>query len=121
VFGPHPREYRLGLPRGIKRVALRSALSTKVGEGEVRVVADFHIAEPKTRVVAEVLKKLEVEGRKCLWVLAEHDAEFARAARNIPKLNTREYRLLNAYDVLHADCLIIMESAVSKIEEAWGS
>jgi large subunit ribosomal protein L4 len=121
VFGPHPRSYTRVLPRGVRRLALLSALSEKARSDEIRVVADFRLAEPKTREVAKVLKGLELTGRKCLWVLPEHDPDLARAARNIPKLFTREYRLLNAYEVLHADYLIIMESAVPKIQEAWGS
>jgi len=120
AFGPRPRSYAYVLPRAIKRLALRSALSEKARSGEVRVLSDFSVRERKTREVAAVIKGLGLDDRRCLLVLPEHDADLALAARNIPRLSTRDYRLLNAYEVLHADCLLIMESAVPKIEEAWG-
>jgi len=121
AFGPIPRDYSYVLPRKIRRLALRSALSAKAGADQVRVVTDFRVAEAKTREVAQVLKRLEIHGSRCLLVVPEHDADLARAARNIPALQVREVRLLNPYEVLHADCLVIMQSAVPKIEEAWGS
>lgn len=120
VFGPTPRSYAYTLPKGIRRLALRSALSEKARTGEVRIVADFSLREQKTREVARVLKSLELGDQRCLLVLPEHDPGLALAARNLPRLSTRVYRLLNAYEVLHADCVLIMESAVPKIEEAWG-
>jgi len=121
AFGPTPRDYGYTLPRKIRRLALRSALSAKAGADQVRVVTDFHVAEGKTREVAQVLKSLEVHRQRCLLVVPEHDADLARAARNIPSLQVREVRLLNPYEVLHAECLLIMQSAVPKLEEAWGA
>jgi large subunit ribosomal protein L4 len=121
AFGPHPRDYSYLLPKQTRRLALRSALSAKALAGEVVVVSDFHLPEPRTREVAKVLKSLKLEEAKCLLVIPEHDAALARAARNIPTLTTRESRLLNAYEVLQADRLLVMESALAKIEEAWKS
>jgi large subunit ribosomal protein L4 len=121
AFGPRPRDYGYVLPKQTKRLALRSALSAKAQAGEVLVISDFRVAEPKTREVARVLKSLELAETRCLLVVPEHDGDLARAARNIPTLNTRECRLLNAYEVLQAERLLIMESALAKIEEAWKS
>ena len=120
AFGPRPRDYGYELPKQTRRLALRSALSQKAEAGAVTVVADFHLTEPKTREVARMLANLGVADARCLLVVPQHDADLARAARNIPRLNTREYRLLNAYEVLHADRLLILESAVPKLEEVWG-
>jgi large subunit ribosomal protein L4 len=120
AFGPRPRDYSYELPKAARRLALRSALSQKAGAGEVTVVADFQLAEPRTREVARILQNLEVGEARCLLVVARHDPDLARATRNLPRLQTREYRLLNAYEVLHADRLLILESAVPKLEEVWG-
>lgn len=119
AFGPEPRDYSYALPKKVRRLALKSALSAKAKAGEVLVVADFQVAEPKTKEVARVLKGMELTKQKCLMVIPEHDPDLALAARNIPNLQLREYRLLNTYEVLHADRLLIFESAVPKIEEAW--
>jgi large subunit ribosomal protein L4 len=121
AFGPKPRDYGYRLPKKVKHLALRSALSSKAGAEEIRVLADFRLSAPKTREVAAVLRSLELESARCLLVVPEHDAEMMQAARNIPNLSVLEYRLLNPYEVLHCDCLLIMESAVPKIEEVWGS
>jgi large subunit ribosomal protein L4 len=120
AFGPRPRDYGYVLPKATRRLALRSALSQKAESGAVTVVADFRIAEPKTREVARVLTNLGVGAVRCLLVVPQHDPDLARAARNLPHLTTREYRLLNTYEVLHAERLIILESAVPKLEEVWG-
>ncbi|MBD3237659.1 MAG: 50S ribosomal protein L4 [Candidatus Eisenbacteria bacterium] len=119
AFGPHPRDYGFRLPKRIRQLALRSALSTKAEAGEITVVADFRLSEPKTREVAQILRSLEIDRERCLLVMAEHDADLLQAARNIPNLRLQECRLLNAYEVLHADRLLIMESAVERIGEVW--
>ena len=121
AFGPKPRDYGYRLPKKVKNLALRSALSSKAGAEEVRVLADFQLAEPKTREVAAVLRSLDLEAARCLLVVPEHSPEMMRASRNIPNLSVLEYRLLNPYEVLHSDVLLIMESAVPMIEEVWGS
>jgi len=120
AFGPKPRSYYTALPKKIRHLALRSALSEKALADEVTVVADFQLAEARTREVAAVLKSLALGSERCLLVTAEHDADLARAARNIPTVRTLEARLLNAYEVLHVDRLLLMEAAVAKIEEVWG-
>lgn len=121
AFGPKPRDYSYTLPKKVRRLALRSALSAKAEDGEVVILSDFRISKPKTAEVARILKSLELAGMNCLLVVPEHDPDLARAARNIPNLRTLEYRLLNTYEVLHAHRVLVMESAVPKIEEAWKS
>ena len=120
AFGPQPRDYYYTLPKKVRRLALKSALSEKAAAGEVAVVAEFALSAPKTREVARIMKSLEIGSQRCLLVIPEHHEELARAARNIPNLQLREYRLLNAYEVLHAHRLLVMETALPKIEEAWG-
>jgi large subunit ribosomal protein L4 len=121
AFGPRPRDYSYALPRRVRRLALRSALSAKASAGEVMLLSDLPLSEPKTREVDQLLGRLNLREASCLLVLAEHDPTIALAARNIPTLCTREYRQLNAYEVLHAERLLILEPAVSKIEEAWNA
>jgi len=121
AFGPHPRDYSAVLPKRIRRLALRSALSTKAAAGEITVLADFQLSAPKTREVAAMLQRLEIGEARCLLVTAEHDAAMLQAGRNIPNLCLREARVLNTYDVLHADRVVIMAAAVPRIEEGLGS
>jgi len=121
AFGPHPRDYSYTLPKKVRQLALRSALSAKAQAGEVRVVTDFQVVEAKTREVAQVLKSLDLAAQRCLLVVPANDPQLTRAARNVARLSVREYRLLNPYEVLHCDCLLLMESVVPKIEEAWGA
>jgi large subunit ribosomal protein L4 len=121
AFGPKPRSYYAALPRRVRRLALRSALSTRAAAGEITVIADFKVSEPKTREVVSVLESLAVRDVRCLLVMPEHDALLLQAARNVPRLRMLECRLLNTYEVLHAERILIMESAVAKIGEAWSS
>ncbi|MCK4305510.1 MAG: 50S ribosomal protein L4 [Candidatus Eisenbacteria sp.] len=119
AFGPKPRDYSYAVPKKVKRLALQSALSSKAQAGDVVVISDFQVSEGRTREVAGMLKGLGLTGTKCLLVLPEHDPLLARATRNLPDLRTLEFRLLNTYEILQAGRLLIMESAVAKIGEAW--
>lgn len=119
AFGPKPHEYSLAMPKRVRRLALRSALSAKAAGGEITVVSDFKLPEPKTREMTRVLRNLGIGNERCLLVLPAHDGDLLRAARNIPNLRALDFHLLNAYEVLHADRVVIMESAVNRIEEAW--
>lgn len=115
VFGPHPRSYRIELPKKIRRAALRSALSGKVRDGELVVLDQFSVEAPKTKEVAALLKALGVE--KALIVTANGDTNVYLSARNIPGTAALAARDLNTYQVLKAPKVILTKDAVAVVEE----
>ena len=117
VFGPKPREYGWTMPQKQRRLALKQALSSKVGDGELVVVDHLSLAEPKTRVMAAVLRKLKAE-RKPLIVMAEKDEKVILAARNIPGVQLLPPDALSVYSVLNSGKLVVTRDAVKRLEEA---
>lgn len=117
VFGPHPRDFSYLMPKKARRAALRSALSAKVRDGEFIVLDQLALSEPKTRVVAEALKKLNAE-KGALIVAADFDANVYLSARNIPGVAATAARNINVYDVLSHDRIVMTKDAVAKVEEA---
>jgi large subunit ribosomal protein L4 len=121
VFGPHPRDYNVKLPKKVKRRALLSALSARAGEGAVMVVADLDYSEPKTKTFARMLKNMGREAEKILFVLDKPREAVVKSARNIPGVKTVQGNILNAYDVVWADKIVLTEGAIKKMEEVFGS
>ncbi|WP_324716987.1 50S ribosomal protein L4 [Carboxydochorda subterranea] len=119
VFGPKPREYGFTMPKKARRLALRSALSAKLRDGQVVIVEQLRLAEPKTRVMAGVLRKLDATDR-ALIVMGEKDPAVILAARNIPGVELMPADALGVYPVVNADRLVLTKDAVAKIEEALG-
>lgn len=120
VFGPHPRDYRQALPKKIKRLALRSSLSSRAKEGVVIVVDDVNYKVPKTSKFAEFLKNLGREG-KCLFVMDKPNPAVAKSARNIPGVKVVLASMLTTYDVVWADNVILTQSALKVMEEVFKS
>jgi len=118
VFAPKPRDYTICVPRKVKRLALKGALTSKVQDGDMIVLDKIALAEPKTRLMVEVLKKLAVE-RKALLVLPERDESVLRAAANIPGLKTAYVNTINVLDILGHDKFIITQAAVAQVEEVY--
>lgn len=116
-FGPHPRTYGYKLPKKVRRLAMKSALSAKVLSGELIIVDDFNIAEPKTKVMATILKTLGVNN-KALVVSEVLDSNVEKSARNIPGVLALNSTGLNVYDILNHEKLVITKAAVAKVEEA---
>lgn len=121
VFGPHPRDYSIKLPKKVKRLALLSVLSAKAGEGNVIIVEDLDYPEPKTKIFCELLKKMESYGKKILFVSESSSDTVIKSSRNIQGLKTTRGHMVNTYDVLWADKLIITERAIRKMEEVFES
>ena len=119
VFGPKPREYRQSMPKKARRAALRSALSAKVRAGELIVLDDLQLGQPKTKEMANVLKRLSAE-RKPLIVLGERNRNVELSARNLPGAETAQAEDINVYQVLAHDRLVMTRAAVAKLEEALG-
>jgi len=123
VFGPTPRSYRVRLPKKMRREAVRSVLSRKLKDGEVVILDDFQLEQPKTRLVAQLLSDLQLDTAesKVLLVLAEHQPDVLRAARNIPGLFVTNVEMLNAYDLAACERLLLTRGAASRIEERYRS
>ncbi|WP_409343420.1 50S ribosomal protein L4 [Paenibacillus sp. MBLB4367] len=116
VFGPTPRSYAYKLPRKVRRLAIKSALSSKVIANEIIVLDQLAMAQPKTKEFANILNNLKVE-RKALVVASQFDDNVALSARNIPGVKFVSAEGINVLDVLVHDKLIITKDAVQKVEE----
>ncbi|MDL2235651.1 50S ribosomal protein L4 [Christensenellaceae bacterium OttesenSCG-928-L17] len=117
VFAPKPRSYRMSVNKKVKRLAMKSALSSKVNENELIVFDELNIAAPKTKEMVKVLKAVAAD--KALVVLAENDETVQRAAGNIPGVKTTLVNTLNVYEILKYDKLILTKAALEKVEEVY--
>ena len=116
VFGTTPRKYGFKLNKKVARLALRSALSSKVQDNEFKVLDNIAFDAPKTKAMVKVLANLNAEG-KTLLVVDEINDNVMLSARNIPNLMILESTGINVYDILNSNNLIVTEAAVRKIEE----
>ena len=117
VFAPTPRDYSFKMNKKEKRIALKSALTSKVEDGNLIVLEDLKFDEIKTKNFAEVLKKLDA--KKALVVIKENDKNVVLSARNIPDAQTAIADNINVYDVMKAGTVVLTKDAVSKIEEVY--
>jgi large subunit ribosomal protein L4 len=120
VFGPQPRSFRQRMPRKMRRLALRSALSVKFEEGKVSVLEALDIEEPKTRVMADLLHAIGVEDTVLLVLPASNDV-VARSVNNLPWAKVVLAHNLNLYDLFTHDQLLIAKDALEQLEETFGS
>ena len=118
ALGPKPRDYSYSLNKKEKRLAMKSAFSTKVLDSNLVVVDAIKTEEFKTRTIVDMLKALNVEG-KALIVTAEADKKVVKSAGNIPGVKTATVGTLNVYDILNYDKFIVAQDAVAKIEEVY--
>lgn len=118
ALGPKPREYGKTVNKKVRRLAMKSALSSKVAAEELIVLDSLEMNEIKTKEVVSVLKALET-GKKVLIVLHEKNETVYRSARNIKGVKTTLVSTLNVYDILNCDSLVVLKDAVSKIEEVY--
>ena len=118
VFAPKPRDYRYSLPKKVKRLAMKSALSAKVQDNSIIVLDAFEMNAPKTKEMVNVLKNLKVE-KKALIVMDEKNENIIKSASNIPGITTTLVSTLNVYDILKHDQFIITKDAVHKVEEVY--
>ncbi|GKV55116.1 50S ribosomal protein L4 [Sporosarcina sp. NCCP-2222] len=119
VFGPTPRSYSYKLPKKVRRLALRSALSTKVRDEEIIVLEGLAFDAPKTKEFVKVLENLSIE-KKALFVTADLDETVALSARNIPGVSVVTANGINVLDLVAHDKLVITKGAVEKLEEVLG-
>ena len=118
IFGPKPRTYSYTMPKKIKRLAMKSALSTKLKEGKIIVVEDMNLDSIKTSAVAKALKDLKT-GDTSLIVLEGKNENATLSARNIPTVKTAYVKTINVFDILKYDSFVVTKAAVEKIEEVY--
>ncbi len=118
AFAPKPRDYSFSVNKKVRRLAMKSALSSKVLDSELIVLDSLALDEFKTKAVAEVLRALGSE-KKALIVLPGADEKIAASSRNIPGVKTALVNTLNVYDILNADKFIVVRDAVAQIEEVY--
>ena len=118
VFAPKPRDYRISVPRKVRRLAMKSALTSKVAESEMIVVDNIELAEAKTKNVVTMLKALGAD-KKALIVTADPDEKVVRASNNFQNVKTTFVGSLNVVDILNCDKFIISQDAVKRVEEVY--
>ena len=118
VFGPHPRSYEQRLPRKMKRLALRGALTAKLGDEAIKVIDAFGLEAIRTRDLAGVLGALEARGR-VLVVAQGRDEKLELSARNLPTVEVILADSLNVVDLLKADLVLIEQPALARMEEVY--
>jgi large subunit ribosomal protein L4 len=119
VFGPHPRSYEQRLPRKMKRLALRGALTAKLGDEQLKVIDTFGLESIKTQDLAGVLRALDAGGR-ILVVAPARDQNLELSARNLPKVDVIQADSLNVVDLIDADLVLIEQPALARIESVYG-
>ena len=118
ALGPKPRDYSYELPKKVKRLALKSAFSTKVADNDLIVVDNIAVEGFKTKAVVEMLSKLGAD-KKALIVMPELDQKLIKSAANIPGVKTALVNTINVYDILNYDKFIVAKGAREKIEEVY--
>ncbi|HMQ59380.1 MAG TPA: 50S ribosomal protein L4 [Flavilitoribacter sp.] len=117
VFGPKPRDYGIQLNKKVKRLARKSALSSKAAGGQLVVVEDFSFEAPKTKAYKSILSSLQLTDKKSLLVTADYEKEVYLSCRNLQRAAVVRAADLNTYQIMNGGTLVLSESAVSKIIE----
>ena len=120
TFGPQPRDYRQEIPRKLRRLALRCVLSSKAGDGDLKILDGFNFKEPKTKKMMEALNALKVDS-SALIVTQKPEESVIKSARNIPEVMTSPAGVINILDILSHKTLLMTEEAVRSAEKLWGN
>lgn len=118
AFAPKPRDYSYSLPKKVRRLAMKSALSSKVQDKEIIVLDALSLEAPKTKEIVNLFKNVNA-AKKTLVVTAENDVNVVKSVRNIEGANVAHVSTLNVYDILNCDSFIITTDAVKKVEEVY--
>jgi len=119
AFAPKPRSYRYTIPKKLKRLALKSALTTKVQDNNIIVLDELAMNEIKTKEFVKILRNLKIANESALVVLPEVDEKVVKSARNIPEVKTALVNTINTYDILKYKKFVITKDAVAKVEEVY--
>lgn len=117
AFGPRPRKYTVRLNKKVKSLAQKSALSDKAANGNLIVVEDFSFDAPKTKEFVSILRNINANDQKTLFVTSDVEKEVYLSARNLPKTNVVPVNNINVYTIVDAAKLVLSESAVERIKE----
>lgn len=118
VFAPKPRSYRYTVPKKLRRLAMKSMLSSKAQENELIVIDEISFEEPKTKKMVKMLEDVKAQ-KKALIVMADKDENVIRSAANIPGVRTALVGTMNVYEIINHNSLILTKAAVEKIEEVY--
>ena len=118
VFAPKPRDYVINVPRKVRKLAFKSALTSKLNEGDIIVVDTLKLAQAKTKLMAKFLGQFELKNQTLL-VLPGRDETLVRAGNNIASLQTSYVNTLNVYDILKAGKIILTQDALKGVEEVY--
>ncbi len=118
VFAPKPRDYSYTVPKKMRRLAMKSALSSKVQENEIIVLEELAFNEPKTKEMIQVLSNINA-AKKVLIVMADKDDPVVRSAANIPGVRTALVSTMNVYEIINHTSFVVTKEAVKKIEEVY--
>jgi len=119
IFGPRPRDYTQKLPRKVKMLARKSALSSKLKENQLMVVEDFTFELPRTKEFVSMLNAFNITDKKILLLTGKTDVNIYKSGRNIPKVNIMEASKVSTYNILNNQLLMIQKSAVNEIEKTF--
>jgi large subunit ribosomal protein L4 len=119
VFGPKLRDYSFKVPKKVKRLATRSALSLKNSDGNLKVIESFDLEEPKTKDFFEIIKALELQDKKVLFLMDKYVKNVFLSARNIPELKLYLAKDVNVYDILWSDIVVLTKECIKIIEEVF--
>lgn len=117
IFGPQPRDYSYSIPKKTRQLALRATLSGKLADGEITVIDELSLGKPRTKEVASILKKLELDGRSLLIVIPEYDETVLLSARNIPGVKVRRVKDLNPYDLASSRRVLMTRKTIEILTE----
>lgn len=119
IFGPRPRDYSYRMPSAARRTALRSALSAKLRDGQLKLVDALELEQPKTKLLVQLLKDLDV--KSALILTAERNETLERAGRNLPNAKVLRVEGANVYDILRYEHLILTQAGVDALVQRLGS
>lgn len=120
AFGPRPRDYEFKLNKKLRKLARKSALTYKAQENGIVILEDFNFEEAKTKNFVAMLKNLNLEDKKTLLVMPDTDKNLVLSSRNLKKAKVMRAEMLNTYDILNANNVVISESSMPIIEEILG-
>ena len=118
VFAPKPRDYSYKVPKKVKRLAMKSALTSKVLNEEIIVLEELSLEAPKTKEMVKILENINAN-KKALIVMDDKNINVIKSVKNIPNVQTTNVNTLNVYDIVNFDSFIITKDAVKKVEEVY--
>lgn len=118
VFAPKPRSYRYSIPRKIRKLAMKSILSSKLADNEMIVLDELNFDAPKTKEMVKVLENIKAD-KKALIVTAERNENLIKSAANIPGVRTAMVSTINVYEIINHTNFVVTKDAINKIEEVY--